>query len=63
MIKGVSLGQTSKVTFDEALALSFTVDSNTQVTAFVPADAVTGKIGITTTGAPFYSHTNFTLRP
>src|SRR5579872_1837819 len=47
-ITGVSLTQTSKVTFGGVAAINFTVNSDTQVTATVPTGAKTGKIVITT---------------
>src|SRR5439155_24542570 len=49
-ITGVSLKQTTKVTFGGVKATSFTVNSDTKVTATVPTGAVTGKIAITTPG-------------
>ncbi len=61
VITGVSLSQTSKITFGSAVATSFTADSDTQVTVTVPAGATSAKIGVTTTGAPAYSATAFTV--
>jgi IPT/TIG domain-containing protein len=49
-ITGVSLTQTTKVTFGGVVATSFTVISDMQVTATVPTGAKTGKIVITTSG-------------
>jgi hypothetical protein len=49
-ITGVSLAQASKVTFGGVKATTFTVNSDTQVTADVPTGAKTGKIVITTPG-------------
>jgi uncharacterized repeat protein (TIGR03803 family) len=49
-ITGVSLKQTTNVTFGGAKATAFTVNSDMQVTATVPSNAITGKIGITTPG-------------
>jgi large repetitive protein len=63
VVTGVSLKQTSRVSFNNAVAIDFTVSSDTQVTVTVPAGAITGKIGITTTGAPTYSGTAFTVGP
>jgi hypothetical protein len=63
VIKGVSLAETWKVVFNGYVASTFTVDSDSQVTAIVPAGALTGKIGIKTTGAPSYSHFAFTVTP
>jgi hypothetical protein len=60
-IEGAGLAQTTKVTFGGVEATSFTVDSDTNVTADVPAAAKTGKIGITTTGGIANSPTRFTV--
>ncbi|MFY9558719.1 MAG: choice-of-anchor tandem repeat GloVer-containing protein [Terriglobales bacterium] len=62
-ITGVSLTQTTKVTFGGVVATSFTVNSDTQVTATVPSGAKTGKIVITTPGGMATSTTNFTVTP
>ena len=62
-ITGVSLTQASKVTFGNVAATSFTVNSDTQVTATVPTGAVTGKIVITTAGGTATSSTSFTVTP
>jgi uncharacterized repeat protein (TIGR03803 family) len=62
-ITGVSLTQTSKVTFGGVAASSFTVNSDTQVTATVPTGAVTGRIVITTAGGTATSSTSFTVTP
>ena len=62
-ITGVSLTQTSRVAFGGVAATSFTVNSDTQVTATVPAGAKTGKITITTPGGTAASVTNFTVTP
>jgi len=61
IIIGVSLSQTSKITFNSAIATNFTVNSDTQVTVTVPAGAATAKIGATTTGAPSYSQSAFVV--
>ncbi len=63
VITGLSLKQTSRVTFDSVVATNFTVDSDSQITVPVPAGAETGRIGITTTGAPVYSNGAFTVTP
>jgi hypothetical protein len=42
-ITGVSLAQASKVTFGGVKATTFTVNSDTQVTAGVPTGAKTGE--------------------
>jgi hypothetical protein len=49
-ITGVSLKQTTNVTFGGVKATTFTANSDMQVTATVPSNAVTGKIAITTSG-------------
>ena len=60
-ITGVSLTQTKKVTFGGVKATSFTVNSDTQVTANVPTGAKTGKIAITTPGGIATSSGIFTV--
>lgn len=60
-IIGVSLTQTTKVMFGGVAATSFTVNSDTQVTATVPTGAKTGKIAITTPGGIASSTTRFTV--
>lgn len=60
VITGQSLSQTSAVKFG-TVAATFTVNSDTQVTATVPTGAVTGKISITTPGGTAMSTTNFTV--
>ncbi len=49
-ITGTSFTGTTKVTFGGVKATTFTVNSDTQVTANVPTGAKTGKIAITTPG-------------
>jgi uncharacterized repeat protein (TIGR03803 family) len=61
MITGTGLTQTTKVTFGGVAATTFTVNSDTQVTADVPASAVTGKITITTSGGTATSSGTFTV--
>ena len=61
-IDGVSLTQTSSVKFRGKPA-AFTVNSDTQVTATVPAGAVSGKIMVTTPGGRANSATAFTVTP
>ena len=63
VVTGVSLTQTSKITFNSVVATSFTVNSDSQVTVTVPAGATSSKIGVTTTGAPVYSPSAFTVTP
>jgi hypothetical protein len=60
-ITGVSLTQTSKLTFGGVKATTFVVNSDTQVTADVPAGAKTGKIAITTPGGAATSSAVFTV--
>jgi uncharacterized repeat protein (TIGR03803 family) len=60
-IIGVSLTKATSVTFGGVKATSFTVNSDIQVTATVPAGAVTGKIAITTPGGTAVSATTFTV--
>jgi uncharacterized repeat protein (TIGR03803 family) len=61
-ITGVSLTQTKVVTFGGVVGTSFTVNSDTQVTATVPAGAVTGKVVVSTPGGVAGSATNFTVQ-
>src|SRR5262249_34019262 len=63
VITGISLKRTSKVTFDGVVATNFGVDSDSQITVSVPAGAQTGRIGITTIGAPVYSNGAFAVTP
>jgi uncharacterized repeat protein (TIGR03803 family) len=60
-ITGVSLTQTSKVTFGGVKATTVVVNSDTQVTANVPTGAKTGKIAITTPGGTATSSAVFTV--
>jgi uncharacterized repeat protein (TIGR03803 family) len=62
VIKGISLSGTTEVTFGGVAAITFTVDSDTQVTATVPTGAVTGKIAITT-ATTATSAKSFTVTP
>ncbi len=59
-ITGTGLTQTTKVTFNK-VAATFTVNSDSQITATVPAGATTGKIAITTKGGGATSSTSFTV--
>ncbi len=61
-ITGVSLTQATKVQFGPASA-SFTIDSDTSLTATVPAGAETGKITVTTAGGTAVSKNIFTVTP
>jgi hypothetical protein len=62
-IMGASLTQTTAVTFGGVKATTFTVNSDTQVTATVPSGAKTGRIGITTAGGTASSSGTFTVTP
>ena len=61
ILTGVSLAQTNKVTFG-GVAASFTVNSDSQITATVPAGAKTGKIAVKTKGGSASSKTKFIVR-
>jgi hypothetical protein len=58
----MSLTQATSVKFGGVKASTFTVNSNTQVTATVPSGAVTGKISIVTPGGTASSATVFTVQ-
>jgi uncharacterized repeat protein (TIGR03803 family) len=57
---GTGLTQTTKVTIDNVSA-SFTVVSDSEITATVPTGAATGKIVVTTKGGSVSSSTSFTV--
>jgi len=57
---GTGLTQTTKVTIDK-ISASFTVVSDSEITATVPAGAATGKIDVTTKGGGVASSTSFTV--
>jgi len=59
-ITGTGLMQTTAVTFNGTSA-TFTVNSDTQVTATVPTGATTGRISIVTPGGTANSATSFTV--
>ncbi|MGA8154306.1 MAG: IPT/TIG domain-containing protein [Terriglobales bacterium] len=61
-ITGTGLTQTTKVAFCGVPASSFTIDSDTQVTAIAPAGAH-DRIAITTAGGKVWSAGTFTLTP
>jgi uncharacterized repeat protein (TIGR03803 family) len=61
VISGTTFTGTTKVTFGGVQATSFTVNSDTQVTATVPTGAVTGKITITTPSGTAVSAGVFTV--
>jgi uncharacterized repeat protein (TIGR03803 family) len=60
-ITGTGLLQTRKVTFDKVAATSFTVKSDTEITADVPSGASTGSIAVITDGGSATSTTRFTV--
>jgi len=60
VITGLSLSQTSAVSFG-SVKTTFTVNSDTQVTAVVPAGAITSKPKITTKGGVVTAATKFTV--
>jgi uncharacterized repeat protein (TIGR03803 family) len=60
VISGTGLAQATKVKF-KAITATFTVDSDSQITAIVPAGAVTGKITVTTKGGTGSSNKSFTV--
>lgn len=62
-ITGNNLKGTTKVTFGGVKATSFSVVSDTQITATVPTGAVTGKIKVTTSGGTGSSATSFSVTP
>lgn len=59
-ISGTGLMQATKVTFNK-ISASFTVVSDSEVTATVPTGGTTGKIAITTKGGSATSTTSFTV--
>jgi hypothetical protein len=60
-ITGSALTQTLGVGFGDNVPAQFTVNSDTEVTATVPAGAKTGQIGIVTKGGTAFSSATFTL--
>jgi len=60
-ITGVSLTQTTGITFGGVTATMFSVTSDTQVDATVPTGATTGKITVTTAGGTATSAASFTV--
>jgi uncharacterized repeat protein (TIGR03803 family) len=63
VITGDSLTGTTEVVFACGKKATFTVDSDTQITATVPAGAMTGEIGVATPGGNTGSPTAFTVTP
>jgi hypothetical protein len=62
VITGNGLIQATKVAFGNKSA-AFVVNSDTKITATVPAGAVTNKISVTTPGGKASSKTKFTVTP
>ena len=60
-ITGNNFTGATAVTFNNVAATSFTVNSNTQITAIVPTGATTGPIKVTTPGGSVTSATSFTV--
>jgi uncharacterized repeat protein (TIGR03803 family) len=60
-ITGTSFTGAKRVTFGGVRATTFSVDSDTQITATVPTGARTGKIQVSTSGGTATSATNFTV--
>ena len=63
VITGDSFIGATEVTFPCGKKATFTVDSDTQITATVPAGAMTGEIGVYTPGGNVGSPTVFTVTP
>jgi len=63
VITGDSFLGATEVTFPCGKKATFTVDSDTQITATVPAGAMTGEIGVYTPGGNVGSPTVFTVTP
>lgn len=61
VITGTRLTGATALKFGGVSATTFTVNSATQITATVPAGAVTGPIAVTTPGGTATSTTNFTV--
>jgi uncharacterized repeat protein (TIGR03803 family) len=61
-ITGISLSQTTEVTIGGAKA-SFSVSTDSQVTATVPSEAKTGKVVVSTLGGIVASASSFTVTP
>jgi len=60
-ITGMNFNGTTQVAFNGVPASTFTVDSNTQVRATVPAGATTGKISMTKAGSSGFSNDDFVV--
>ena len=62
LVTGMSLLQATTVTFGGVKATSITINSDTQITALVPASAVTGKVSIKTPGGATSAPGIFTVK-
>ena len=62
VITGTNLTGATRVRFNGVRAATFTVNSNTQITATVPTGATTGHLSVTTPGGTATSTANFTIR-
>jgi uncharacterized repeat protein (TIGR03803 family) len=60
-ILGQGLTGTTSVTFNGLAATSFTVITDTYMTAVVPSGATTGKVVVTTPGGALTSNVNFRI--
>jgi dipeptidyl aminopeptidase/acylaminoacyl peptidase len=63
VITGTDFTNASDVQFNETRASTFSIDSDTQITATVPSGATTGPISVLTPDAIATSAENFTVRP
>jgi uncharacterized repeat protein (TIGR03803 family) len=63
ILTGTSFTGASAVAFGGVKATTFTVNSDTQITATVPTGALTGKIQVITPGGTATSATSFTVTP
>lgn len=62
-ITGSSFNNVAAVTFGGMAATSFTVNSSTSITATVPANALTGKVGVSAGGGSALSAASFKVLP
>jgi hypothetical protein len=62
-ISGQGFTGATSVRFGDMIASSFTVDSDTQIRAIVPPDAVTGKVTVMTGNGTASSAASFTVSP
>jgi hypothetical protein len=62
-LTGSGFTDATKVAFHGTAAATFSVDSDTQITAPVPSGATTGTIAVTTPGGTVASATSFTVVP